>query len=187
MSVAADLRSEKLRSRVPSSRSWTRRWRPSFGGASVPSSTRGCILRRVSSRIRSRARGRLSPAGLDTRSRKAEPRDAEEPDDPGPPWLDLEDGAHEGSTLHRPADVDEAPASEGGVPSSDEWSVVDERREAVRGDEPLLVDDYIVTTPEQTPAEEDQPTSHYPILPAPNPTPRQSTLPTLPFDGSASA
>jgi len=100
---------------------------------------------------------------------EAEPRDAEEPDDPGPPWLDLEDGAHEGSTLHRPADVDEAPVSEAGVPISDEWSVVDERREAVRGDEPLLVDDYIVTTPEQTPAEEDQPTSHYPILPAPEP------------------
>ena len=100
---------------------------------------------------------------------EAEPRDAEELDDPDLPWLDLEEGAHEGSTLHGPAGVEEAPASEGGVPSSDEWSVVDERREAVRGDEPLLVDDYIVTPPEQTPAEEEQTRSHYPILPAPEP------------------
>ena len=60
-------------------------------------------------------------------------RDAEEPDDPGPPWLDLEDGAHEGSTLHRPADVDEAPASEGGVPARTNgvsWTSVEKRCEA---------------------------------------------------------
>ena len=167
MSVAADLRSE-LRSRVPSSRSWTRHWRLSFGGASVPSSTRGCILRRVSSRFGSRAtrtplsgwtrhtipkRAARRRAAGRSRSAVARPRR----------------GAHEGSTLHVRQMSKRHRRAKGACQVSDEWSVVDERREAVRGDEPLLVDDYIVMTPEQTPAEEEQTRSHYPVLPAPEP------------------
>ena len=99
---------------------------------------------------------------------EAEPRDAEQLDDPYLPSPALEEDDREGSTLHRSARVEEAPASEG-VPVSDQSSVVDERREAVRSDEPLLVDDYIITPPEQTPAEEEQTRSHYPVLPAPEP------------------
>jgi hypothetical protein len=102
---------------------------------------------------------------------KAEPRDAERMEDPGLPSPNLEDEAVEGSTLHGPARVEEAPAaSEGAAPASDEWSVADERPEAARGDdEQLVVDDYIVRTPEQLPAEEERTRSRYPVLPAPEP------------------
>jgi hypothetical protein len=100
---------------------------------------------------------------------EVEPRDAEQLDDPDLPWPALEEDDREGSTLHVPARVEEAPASIGGVPVSDQSSVLDERRGAVRGDEPLLVDDLIITPPEQTPAEEEQTRSHYPVLPAPEP------------------
>ena len=44
---------------------------------------------------------------------EAEPRDAEQLDDPDLPWLALEEDDREGSTLHRPARVEEAPASTG--------------------------------------------------------------------------
>ena len=100
---------------------------------------------------------------------EAEPRDAEQLDDPDLPWLALEEDDREGSTLHRPGTCRRGTGEQGGVPVSDQSSVVDERREAVRSDEPLLVDDYIITPPEQTPAEEEQTRSHYPVLPAPEP------------------
>jgi hypothetical protein len=98
---------------------------------------------------------------------EVEPRDAEQLDDPDLPWLALAEDDREDSTLHVPARVEEAPASTGGVPVSDQSSVVDERREPVRSDEPLLVDDYIITPPEPTPTAEEQTRSHYPVLPAP--------------------
>ena len=84
------------------------------------------------------------------------------------PFLPVsEEVAFEDSPPRPLASIDEACAeSEDDAPA--QWDVADILREAEPRAEQLLVDEYIVAVPEQTPAQE-QRSSHYPVLPAPEP------------------
>ncbi len=87
--------------------------------------------------------------------------------DPVLPAPAPEDAAFEDSPQRPQASSDEAPAeSEDDAPA--QWDVADVLREAEPRAEQLLIDEYIVAVPEETPVQE-QRSSHYPVLPAPEP------------------
>ncbi len=182
--------SAKPRSRVPSLRSWTRSWRPSLGVPSIPSRTAGRILRHVSRTPLPRAKRMLLPswnqqAMLATRrhvtpsscattntscrrpSRRPQRNSSRTLTVPFSPRPSSKRSLSRTprrslwrvSTRPRPRAQDDIPA---------QWDVADVLREAEPRAEQLLVDEYLVAVPEQSPVQEPR-SSHYPVLPAPEP------------------